>query len=509
MHDMNTASASVPRPLLGGRIQWGALWMIFNTGSSKLLGFIAQMVMGWLISQDDFALYAIAISVSSFTVLLSDAGVRNLLIQRHREYDHLEGTVFWLSLALNASACGVLAGFAPLVAHAYREPALLGILLLIAFSTFLATPATMFSARLRIDLRFKELSLVQIGSSCIRYGGMVGLAWLGFGPMSFVLPVVFVNVYEAVATWALARTAPWRRPPGLERWRALLHETKWIVLGSFSLGLLNNGLYLALGSFMPKTVLGVYFFAYQIVVQIGALLSTNLFQVLFPAFSQLAHDPVRYRAAVERALSAVMFVAAFSCILIPTYGPLEQLIWKGKWAETVWPVQILCIFYPISVSLSVTMAVQAARGEFRMSALLTLALAVGTVGAGLAGGFLTGAPYGIALSSGLVIFVGSVIYLVVTLRLGALAVGSVLRSILTIWLIGLSSAAIAFGVVAASSWPAELEIGFGGLTFLITFVVAVRLCVPERLRESAAMIPANFRAPVLNLLRLSAEGHPA
>src|SRR5713101_4737566 len=107
-----TPSLSIP---IGMHVQWGALWMIANTGFAKLFGFAAQIAMGWLLSQNDFALYAIAISVSAFTALLSDTGLRNLLIQRHEEYDRLEGQIFWLSLVLNLSAAGALVAIAPLV----------------------------------------------------------------------------------------------------------------------------------------------------------------------------------------------------------------------------------------------------------------------------------------------------------------------------------------------------------------------------------------------------------
>jgi O-antigen/teichoic acid export membrane protein len=483
--------------------------MILNTGFSKLLGFMAQVAMGWLISRDDFALFAIAISVSAFAGLLSDVGLRNLLIQRHSEYDALEGPIFWLSLLLNLSAALVLASLAPFIAGAYTEPTLLGILQVIALSSVLATPASVLSAKLRIDLRFKELSLIQIGSSCVRYGGMVGLAWSGFGPMSFVLPVVFVNCYEAIAMWALARSVPWHRPLGLERWRESLRETKWILLGSFSLGLLNNGLYLALGNLVPKAVVGIYFFAYQIVVQIGLLLSHNLFQVLFPAFSQLVHHPERNRAAIGRTLGVTMLVAALSFVVIPTFGSLEQLIWHGKWAETVQPVQILGVFFPITVLLSVVLAVQAAEGRYRASALMSLALALATICAGLAGGFVTKTANGIALYSGLTIFIGSLLYLAIALRIAKLPVRSLLQSVLIIWFIGAFSASLSgmISVVATSAWSSGLRLASEGLIFLVTFGAAVRICAPERLREFAEMVPPDLRVQLLNLLRLSPRSY--
>ena len=259
--------------------------MALNTGFAKLLGFAAQIAMGWLLSQEDFAVYAIAISISTLTSVLADSGLRNLLIQRQSEYESLVGPVFWMSLSLNALAATMLTTLALHAPMAYHEQALQPILLLIAAATLLATPASVLSVKLRIQLDFKRLSFIQICSSVIRYAGMVVCAYLGLGAISFVLPSVVINLFEWAATWSLTRSAPWRKPFGFQLWHTIFGQVKWLLLGTFSLGLLNNGLYFALSSFVDTAVIGVYFFAYQLVVQVGILLSHNLFQVLFPAFS--------------------------------------------------------------------------------------------------------------------------------------------------------------------------------------------------------------------------------
>ena len=475
-----------------------------NAGFAKLFGFIAQIAMGWLLNQNDFGLYAIAVSVSAFTSLLSDTGLRNLLIQRHKEFDLLEGPIFWLSLALNTSAALVLVAIAPLVAHAYGEPTLLMILLFSALATVLGTPPAVLSAKLRVNLQFKALSLIQIGSSCLRYGCMVLLAWLGYGPLSFVVPLVFTNLFEGLATWSLTRTSPWRKPIGIGRWSETLRETKWILVGAFSVGILNNGLYLALGSFVPKTVVGIYFFAYQIIVQIGILLSHNLFQVLFPVFTQLAQDPVRSRFAIERSLCVVMVLASLSLVLIPLYGPLEQLVWHGKWSDTVRPVQILCAFYPISVLLSVAMATQAARGQFRLSALMIFTLAVGTIGAGLTGAYFGGTAASIALGSGLFTFFGSLAYLVITLRMSELPIIPVVTSLLQMWFTAVVAAGGSLLLdLLLQNQPSALRLLVSPSFFLLIFGIILRVVMPDRLREIIPVMPIRVRTIYVTLMRLA------
>ena len=61
-------SNSVDRPNLkssldlSGMVRSGMLWSLLGTIISKGASFASQLVLGWLLSKEDFAIYAIAIS---------------------------------------------------------------------------------------------------------------------------------------------------------------------------------------------------------------------------------------------------------------------------------------------------------------------------------------------------------------------------------------------------------------------------------------------------------------
>lgn len=479
--------------------------MLFNTGAAKILGVSAQITLGWLLSHDDFALYAIAVSVTSFTALLSDNGLRNFLIQKQGDYDRFKGPVFWLSLTLNVAAGAVILCIAPALAHAYKEPGLQVVLAVIACASVVATPATVLSAKLRIGLEFRILSLIQISSSVIRCVGMVGLAWYGLGPLSFVLPVIVSSVCESIAIWWITRLTPWLDPTGYQQWPYILGQTKWILLSACATGIFNNGLYFTLGFFVSKSVVGVYYFAYQFVVQIGLLLSHNLFQVLFPAFSQLTHDPQRSRLALERSLQLATWLAAPTLAVIAIYDPLEALVWQGKWLESVQPVQILCVFYPITVVLSVVNASQAALGHFQQMAVMMLLLAAATIAGGMVGATLTKNAIGVALGAGSCLFAGSLVYLRSILETSGIATSLVLISLSQRWAIALLSAGISVlmdGFLMTFLTPA-VRVLANGLLFVSIFTIASRTIFPRQMLQMAEVMPNRLRTPFVRLMRLS------
>lgn len=479
--------------------------MLLNTGAAKILGVIAQIMLGWLLSHDDFALYAIAVSVTSFTALLSDNGLRNFLIQKQGDYDRFKGPVFWLSLTLNVAAGTVILCIAPALADAYKEPGLHVVLLAIALASVVATPATVLSAKLRIALEFRILSLIQISSSIVRCVGMVGLAWYGLGPLSFVLPGIASSACESIAIWRITRSTPWLDATDYQQWPHILGQTKWILLSACSTGIFNNGLYFALGFFVSKSVLGVYYFAYQFVVQIGLLLSHNLFQVLFPAFSQLTHDPQRSRLALERSLQLATWLAAPTLAIIAIYEPLEALVWQGKWLESVQPVQILCVFYPITVVLSVVNASQAALGHFQQMTVMMFLLAAATIAGGIIGATFTKSAIGVALGTGFCLFVGTIFYLRSILGTFGIAASSVLMSLYQRWTTALLSAGISVlmdGLLTTFLTPAA-RFFTNGLLFLSVFAIASRTIFPRQMLQVAEVMPHQLRTPFVRLMRLS------
>ena len=70
-----------------GLVASGMLWATFGTLASKFASLAAQLVLGWVLSKEDFALYAIAISWSTIVLALRNGGTQRLLIQQGSKYE--------------------------------------------------------------------------------------------------------------------------------------------------------------------------------------------------------------------------------------------------------------------------------------------------------------------------------------------------------------------------------------------------------------------------------------
>jgi teichuronic acid exporter len=376
------AGVSVAPPL-GRSVGRGLGSLVSATLATKAVTFGSQVVLAWILTKSDFGEYAIAIGLSGLAIALRDAGVRELIVARgERYYRAMAGPIFWMAMAANIVAAALLAGVAPLLANIYDAPHLTSLLMVIALSLPLGTPGSILQCKLRMDLRFGELSRISIGSALIRSLLPPPLALLGLGPMSFVLPMLASAVFEWIASYTATRDRPWRRPPDLLLWPVILGETKWLMFGVLANILMDNGDYVVAALIVPSSVVGVYYFGFQIVAQIAATLAFNVKQVLFPALVKLNAEPERQREALLRALRVVMFIACPACLGLATLiRPLEYVLWQGRWIPVVAVVQALCVFFPWRITFGITMASQQARGHFRLWAVLTFVEGLGIMAA--------------------------------------------------------------------------------------------------------------------------------
>jgi O-antigen/teichoic acid export membrane protein len=183
-----------------------------------------------------------------------------------------------------------------------------------------------------------------------------------------------------------------------------MRSGRWVLIGTFAIALGNNGGYFVLGMVLPSEVVGTYFFAYQIVMQLGTLLSDNVYRVLFAAFVQMGRDIARIRAALVRSLNVMILMGAMASLSVAViFQPLEQVLWHGKWAAATGAIYVFAAIWPAAAGASVLRALQSATGHFREWGLVAMITAIasilGTVLGAVIGGTATTAAVGFGIGA--------------------------------------------------------------------------------------------------------------
>ncbi|MFM1890335.1 MAG: hypothetical protein RLZZ565_1092 [Planctomycetota bacterium] len=363
---MTSGTASLS---LGRASVRGAAWIAAAGIASKFVSVAVQFALGWLLGEGDFAIYGTAISLTVFTSALTDGGVQKLLRQQPHRYSELVGS------AVAVSAVSAVLGAAILTVFAFASPKLYGtesikpLVLVLAANVPVTAAAAFMRTRLHIDLRFRAIAIRDAATVFAQGGLTVLLAWSGFGALSFVLPLLAVTAAEAVVL-ALIGGAREFNLGGITAAsvRAIVRSSGWIMLASACGVLVLRGDYLAMG-FVAESMLGYYFFGFQLAASTMTLLTSGAYGVLLPALSRVASEPIRLRVAFERATRLAAFLIAPGGVFIAIAGPAAvHLLWKGRWDEAIPVVQAVALSASMRGLAVVSGAGVEAAGRWRLRA---------------------------------------------------------------------------------------------------------------------------------------------
>ncbi|WHZ30328.1 MAG: hypothetical protein OJF51_005131 [Nitrospira sp.] len=376
---------------LANTVTSGMLWSLLGIGISKGASFGAQLVLGWLLSTEDFALYAIAISWSTIGMALRNGGTQRLLIQKGAQYSELAAIYLKIALIFNTMSFGLLAISAPFLSALYESPLLNQMMWLLGLSIPLGSAATIFQARLSFNLEFARSARLTIWSTILRYASMVLFAWAGLGPLSFVLPLILVPLFETVISWHWVGGWPINHVLTWPTLRQVLLDTRWVMLTALASALTVNGDYIAVSLLQSKEVLGVYFFGFQLSLALVVLFTSSLDTVMMPTFSFLNTNTVRQTAMFKKGVRLLTVGSTFACfaLLISAEALIHQL-WAGKWDSAIPVVQLLSLSMPVRLIVPLCRAILEARGEWKVVSILFIFDGMGTILAGAIGAWSGG-----------------------------------------------------------------------------------------------------------------------
>ncbi len=526
--------AREPKEALGRVASGGLAWMSLTTAITRAMAMGSWVILAALLSPSELGVYGAALAVAGFVERFRDGGVRDLLIQSSEKYRELSGSAFWLMFCINLVVGLTLGGVGEGMGAAYAQSGFVAtrwefssLVWVIALGIPLGTPASILTARLRIDLRFKQLGAMYTASALVRYVGQIAMALMGFGAMSIVAPMVASLLIEGVVAYAYTRDTPWMRRPDTRQWWPLFSRSIWVSLGSVANGVTNQGYALPAGLFMASAALGVFTFSLQMLTQVEMLVAISLMSVLFPILARLNGNPARQGQAVIRTIRALMLLSAPGCVGAAVVFPaLEALVFGGKWSGAAWALTALAAAYPLrAIMIGVPVPLLQAQGRFRALFFFWLwnGLAL-TVAAGV-GAWALGTPSGLAMSVGIVMSVSSVasiVWAVGSVGVGAgTAIRAMARSYMIAVALGAALMALDGWMSSRGAWPALGQVrvrGHGvplgealravtlGAVYAGSYAVAVRLWARTHLVDTLAVAPRRVGVLMARALRL--EGAP-
>ena len=501
-----TGNEPIGKQSLGSRSAAGFLWMLAQTLGSKVAGIVGQVILARLLVPRDYGLVAIAYMVVSLPAILRQTGIPQIIIQKGPTFGRWANAAFWMELALGTATMLLMLAVAPFAAYAYKAPVLFGLIAFISTTAVFNALMSVPIARLTLDLQFKKLAALGLGYNVLAMLLSVGLAFYGFGPYSFVVPLPICMLLRLLAVWWLAPVRlHWH--PQFYRWRAMAADSGRLMVGGLCYLLQIQADNLALSIWHSKATVGQYFFAANLSNQVLQLLTLNLASVLFPVLSRLNAEPARQTAAFLRATRVLALVGIPICVAEAVLARPAILVFFGaKWLPAVAMLQVMALTAVVNLVGNTAANLLQAQGRFHAAMVWALASAATFTVLVFAGSIFGGAVA--VAAAGLLAAVAIVpLKLLAAIRPG----GGRWRDVggVYFWPIGLAVAALlpAVGVELFCRWPWAHPVASLGFAAVTATVLYVPLVLWLRQKESAEMLSRAGTVGVRTLIWLYGK-HP-
>lgn len=326
-------SREAPAPGYSAAATHGSAWTTAQTLLSKLLTVVAGLVLTRLLVPSEYGIAFFAAHLCVFFFPFPTFVMGDVLQAQASRFDRIAGAanrVMWV-VAI-ATFVVVAAAALPIERWSGRDG--LALLIVVAATRPLADAMlAIWNARMRIDLEYRRIAVIDAVVIFAATAASVVMAWLGAGPISLTLPPI-----AALALKGLAYRRSLRERVDLTfdatEVRPIARRFAVAGLGQYVNNILLSLEIVVLGAMSDETELGLYVLAATYAIQANTIIAGQLGAVLQPIFVHVSHDPVRQVAGFMRAtrlLSAVAVPLSLiqSAIAVPAFTLLFETEWRG------------------------------------------------------------------------------------------------------------------------------------------------------------------------------------
>jgi len=327
----------------------GVLWTSIRSVVTVLTGPLLMIVQAQYLTPTEFGVLSVVNVFLSIINVIENFGFSTAVIQREEVTKNEKSSLFFLQTIFAALIGVIVIGTAPLVADVFDMEPLSSLLPLLSIVIFLNGPAILFTAFLEKEFYFKELSIINILRQIVLFlsttiflmrdlklvGVIFGQILSVFVMVVLVLAVAFKNNFIHIKFhFNIAEIKPYIKfgffIGGKQLMTQVTHHVDELIIGYF----------------LSAEVLGLYFFAKNLLNRMRTLVSTAFSKVLLPLLSKVKNDRPRLTRTYNN-ISKYVGVFAFPMFIgiALTADLFIPVLFGAEWLDSVNFFVILSIAY--------------------------------------------------------------------------------------------------------------------------------------------------------------------
>ena len=321
----------------------GIAWSAGAQIGKQALGFFITMILMRLLSPSDFGLMGMVTVFTGFAWLFSAFGFGDALIQSQVVEERHYSSVFWLNILISIILMGTFLLAAPAIAHFYKEPRLVALILISSFIFPIGSLSGVQHSILTKKLEFKKIGIIETFSMIVAGVAAILIAYSGYGVYALVWKIFIHTSLRVIIVWIVSAWTP-----------RLIFDFKAIKdLMGFSLNLfglqifnywVRNADNLLIGKFIGSSGLGIYSRAYSLMLLPVVQVNRVLGRVIFSALSKIQEDKRRIKSIYLRAIYSIGLISFPLMLGLAVVSKEFILVLFGpKWEAAIPVLQVLCL----------------------------------------------------------------------------------------------------------------------------------------------------------------------
>ena len=326
-----------------GVLMSGVLWSSVGDIGQRFFSFLVMIILVRLLSLQEFGTAATAAMLIQLIQPIARFGIFDYLIQKHDLDEPTKSAAVLGSMALGAIAAMLVFFTSGLVAWAFSDDALIGVLRLLSLMFVINAVGVVYEALLVKQFGFKSLAVRNISAVVVAGSVAILAAFCGWGVYSLVVQQLVFSLISTIVLclslrWRPVLTGAFRRLPTV-----MNLGSRYTIAQIFTS--LNNTIYgLAIGLLVGTEAAGIFRLAWSGLDLCIQLTVRPFLKVAQPTFAQLKLD----REALKTSLITIMRFCAL--LTFPVFGvmaavgpELGTFVYGQKWLAAGKVLSILCL----------------------------------------------------------------------------------------------------------------------------------------------------------------------
>ena len=330
----------------------GMSWTATEKVISRIVVFILGIILARKLLPSDYGVFGMLDIFIAIAATLTDSGLGSALIQKKDKTDVDYSTFFIFNFGVSAFLYLVLFLAAPWIASFYHTPILKDVTRVVALQLILNALFNTQLTKLRVDLQFKELSLISIISQILTGIFAIVLAYMGFGVWALVFQVLLGSILRGLL---VMKAAHWWTP-GMRfsnnSFKGLFSFGSKLLASSLINTIYGNLYTLIIGKAYSANEVGHFNRGSSLAVFPSNAMTDVVVSVNYPILSRFQDDNEKLVSAYRKMLTLPLFFLYPVVIGLGVLAePIVGLLLKEQWLPCVPFLQIMClgtIFTPLT-----------------------------------------------------------------------------------------------------------------------------------------------------------------